>query len=115
MNIGEAVYVGLMHTLFTLEDNYGLKVTEQDGELALQVDFRKNKGCCPAARDALDLAGTGRQVGGRRDLSGGVRPLALPLPGVRQQPGPRQDAAGGSNLNPSLVGHRKGHLLHKIR
>ena len=36
-------YVGLMHTLFTLEDNYGLKVTEQDGELALQVDFRKNK------------------------------------------------------------------------
>ena len=36
-------YVGLMHTLFTLEDNYGLKITEQDGELALQVDFRKNK------------------------------------------------------------------------
>ena len=36
-------YVGLMHTLFTLEDNYGLKVSEQDGELALQVDFRKNK------------------------------------------------------------------------
>ena len=36
-------YVGLMHTLFTLEDNYGLKVTERDGELALQVDFRKNK------------------------------------------------------------------------
>ena len=36
-------YVGLMHTLFTLEDNYGLKVTEQDGELTMQVDFRKNK------------------------------------------------------------------------
>ena len=36
-------YVGLMHTLFTLEDNYGLKITEQDSELALQVDFRKNK------------------------------------------------------------------------
>lgn len=36
-------YVGLMHTLFTLEDNYGLKVTEQDGELSLQVDFHKNK------------------------------------------------------------------------
>ena len=32
-----------MHTLFTLEDNYGLKVTEQDGELSLQVNFRKNK------------------------------------------------------------------------
>ena len=36
-------YIGLMHTLFTLEDNYGLKITEQDSELALQVDFRKNK------------------------------------------------------------------------
>ena len=36
-------YIELMHTLFTLEDNYGLKVSEQDGELALQVDFRKNK------------------------------------------------------------------------
>ena len=36
-------YVGLMHTLFTLEDNYGLKVTEQDGELALRVDSYKNK------------------------------------------------------------------------
>ena len=28
---------------FTLEDKYGLKVTEQDGELALQVDFCQNK------------------------------------------------------------------------
>ncbi len=28
-------YVGLMHTLFTLEDNYGLKVMEQDDELSL--------------------------------------------------------------------------------
>ena len=36
-------YIGLMHTLFTLEDNYGLKITEQDGELSLQVDLRKNK------------------------------------------------------------------------
>ena len=36
-------YVGLMHTLFTLEDNYGLKISEQDGELSLQVDLRKNK------------------------------------------------------------------------
>lgn len=40
-------YVGLMHTLFTLEDNYGLKVTEQDGELALQVDFRKKTRMLP--------------------------------------------------------------------
>ena len=36
-------YVGLMHTLFTLEDNYGLKVSEMDGEVCLKVDVRKNK------------------------------------------------------------------------
>lgn len=37
-------YVGLMHTLFTLEDNYGLKISEMDGEVCLKVDVRKNKG-----------------------------------------------------------------------
>ena len=36
-------YVGLMHTLFTLEDNYGLKISEMDGEICLKVDVRKNK------------------------------------------------------------------------
>ena len=30
-------YVGLMHTLFTLEDNYGLKISEMDGEVCLKV------------------------------------------------------------------------------
>ena len=36
-------YVGLMHTLFTLEDCYGLQVEETDGEVCLKVDLRKNK------------------------------------------------------------------------
>lgn len=31
-------YVGLMHTFFTLEDIYGLKVREIDGELCLSFD-----------------------------------------------------------------------------
>ncbi|WP_077609654.1 helix-turn-helix domain-containing protein [Clostridium sp. Marseille-P2415] len=31
-------YVGLMHTLFTLEDMYGLKIGEIDGELCLRLD-----------------------------------------------------------------------------
>lgn len=35
-------YVGLMHTLFTLEDNYSLIVSEADGDVCLKVD--KNKG-----------------------------------------------------------------------
>ena len=31
-------YLGLMHTLFTLEDMYGIKIGEIDGELCLQLD-----------------------------------------------------------------------------
>ena len=41
-------YIGLIHTLFTLEDRYGLKIDEADGEVCLKVDVRKNK-------DAADL------------------------------------------------------------
>lgn len=36
-------YIGLMHTLFTLEDRYGLYVDEVDGEICLKVNVRKNK------------------------------------------------------------------------
>ena len=36
-------YIGLMHTLFTLEDRYGLQIDEADGEVCLRVDVRKNK------------------------------------------------------------------------
>ncbi len=36
-------YVGLMHTLFTLEDRYGVTINEADGEVCLKVDARKNK------------------------------------------------------------------------
>ena len=36
-------YIGLMHTLFTLEDRYGLHTDEADGEICLKVDVRKNK------------------------------------------------------------------------
>lgn len=35
-------YIGLMHTFFALEDRYGLKVGEIDGELCLRLD--KSKG-----------------------------------------------------------------------
>ena len=37
-----------MHTLFTLEDRYGLYVDEVDGEICLKVNVRKN-------RDAAEL------------------------------------------------------------
>ena len=36
-------YVGLMHTLFTLEDRYGLKIKEKNGEITLFVDASHNK------------------------------------------------------------------------
>ena len=36
-------YLGLMHTLFTLEDRYGLYADEMDGEICLKVNVRKNK------------------------------------------------------------------------
>ena len=35
-------YIGLMHTLFTLEDVYGITVNEADGEVCLKLD--KDKG-----------------------------------------------------------------------
>lgn len=36
-------YIGLMHTLFTLEDNYGLTISETDGEVCLKVNKDKGK------------------------------------------------------------------------
>ena len=36
-------YIGLMHTLFTLEDIYGLTVSEADGEVCLKVNKGKGK------------------------------------------------------------------------
>ena len=34
-------YVGLMHTLFALEDIYGVKIEETDGDVCLRVDTSK--------------------------------------------------------------------------
>ena len=35
-------YIGLMHTLFALEDMYGLKIREIDGEVCLRLDKTAN-------------------------------------------------------------------------
>ncbi len=37
-------YYGLMHTLFALEDLYGLTVENRDGEILLRFDPRKGRG-----------------------------------------------------------------------
>ena len=36
-------YIGLMYTLFTLEDIYGLTVSETDGEVCLKINRDKGK------------------------------------------------------------------------
>lgn len=36
-------YFGLMHTLFTLEDRYGLTIESRDGEVVFRIDPRKGK------------------------------------------------------------------------
>ena len=36
-------YIGLMHTLFTLEDRYGLEICESDDEVHLRVNVFKGK------------------------------------------------------------------------
>ena len=36
-------YLGLIHTLFALEDRYGLTIEDRDGEVILRVDPRKGK------------------------------------------------------------------------
>lgn len=43
-------YIGLAHTLFTLEDVYGLKVKEADGQVCLQVEVK------PGDRNAEELS-----------------------------------------------------------
>lgn len=35
-------YIGLMHTMFALEDKYGFKVDEVNGEICLKVDTHKS-------------------------------------------------------------------------
>ena len=36
-------YLGLMHTLFSLEDRYGLTIETRDGEVIFHIDPRKGK------------------------------------------------------------------------
>ena len=74
-------YIGLMHTLFTLEDIYGLTVSEADGEVCLKVN--KDKGRCRAFKNALRLERTGGQAIFRGNQQGRIRQLALLLSEVR--------------------------------
>ena len=53
-------YIGLMHTLFTLEDLYGLTVSEAaDGEICLKVDTSKGKDRSRTPENAVCLERAG--------------------------------------------------------
>ena len=43
-------YIGLMHTLFALEDIYGLTIEKRDGEILMRIDPFKSR----EARNLLD-------------------------------------------------------------
>lgn len=43
-------YIGLMHTLFALEDIYGITVIETDGEFCLKVNADKGKNTAEVIR-----------------------------------------------------------------
>ena len=82
-------YLGLMHTLFTLEDRYGLKIDEADGEVCLKVDVRKNN---DAARTKCSAPGTrllpSSKLGRlrRRNMIAGVTAILNSIPrGVGQK------------------------------
>lgn len=36
-------YLGLMHTLFALEDCYGLTIEDRDGEIVFRIDTRRGR------------------------------------------------------------------------
>lgn len=75
-------YIGLMHTLFTLEDVYGLTVGEADGEVCLKVDKYKGKEAHELLKNAARLERTGGQVKIRSNQQRGLRQVALLLPTV---------------------------------
>ena len=76
-------YIGLMHTLFTLEDIYGLTVSEADGEVCLKVNKDKGKDAAELSKNALRLERTGGQAIFRGNQQGRIRQLALLLSEVR--------------------------------
>lgn len=56
-------YTGLMHTLFALEDRYGLKIDEVDGEVCLRVDAKQGA----AAAKLLEMLLAWRQAAAMLD------------------------------------------------
>ena len=71
-------YTGLMHTLFTLEDRYGLEVCECEDEVHLRVHIHKGRDAAEL-HNAFRMGCDCRQAESGRDHQRRIRPLALPL------------------------------------
>ena len=76
-------YIGLMHTLFTLEDIYGLTVSEADGEVCLKVNKDKGKDAAEFSKMLCAWKEQADKLILRGNQQGRIRQLALLLSEVR--------------------------------
>ena len=76
-------YVGLMHTLFTLEDRYGLYVEESEGDVCLRVNLRASRrlnsiGCFTSGRQRPMHCGRVRSPRKLMTTGAIMSPMAIP-------------------------------------
>ena len=74
-------YVGLMHTLFTLEDRYGLYVEESEGDVCLWVNLRDSQQAAELHRMLSERPmHCGKARSPRKPMTSGVIifPMAIP-------------------------------------
>lgn len=76
-------YIGLMHTLFALEDMYGLKIGEIDGEVCLRLD----KSIGSTYSTMFDMFHAWQEQAARLERGGdnqrGIRPMAVQISRIR--------------------------------
>ena len=70
-------YLGLMHTLFTLEDRYGLTVETGENGVSLRVDPRKGKDAAELSEMLTAWAQQAEKLPQWRNQPGGLRQVAL--------------------------------------
>ncbi len=69
-------HVGVMHTLFALEDLYAFKIDEVDGEPVIRLN-KNSQEYLKMVENVSCLAETGSEVARRRDYKRGVRSVAV--------------------------------------
>ena len=72
-------YVGLMHTLFTLEDLYGLRISNDAGDITLRVDPRAGKDADRLHEMLCAWAEQAEKLKAGESNAGRLRRMARPL------------------------------------